>query len=209
MKYLHVNGIIIEGLSYSGKTSVFNAIKKLHGDKFERTLIAISENYSQILYKKNDGLFSLNEKEHLQLLKTRVESIKRIGDWGDQLGPASQASRGVFILFERFHLNHINTFPKSDISDLELDLQKCNLKTILLTISPEKVYDRLLLRYNGNTELAKQKVNAYLVQQKNYISISQKSKIETEIIVTDNMDWNKIAKVALDFVDHSCKPNNT
>jgi hypothetical protein len=205
MNYLHVNGLIIEGLSCSGKTSVFNEIKKVHGDKFERTILAISENYSQILYKKEGDLLSLNEKDHLKLLNDRVHTINSIGKWGDFLGPASQASRGVFILFERFHLNHLNTFPKSDISDLEKDLQKCNLKTILLTISPEKVYERLLLRYKGNSELVNKEMKSYLTDQENYISISKQSNIETKIITTDSMDWFKIAKMALEFAGYSKK----
>jgi thymidylate kinase len=209
MNFIHVNGIIIEGLSCSGKTSVFNAIKRIHGNRFERTLLAFSENYSQILYKKNGGLYSLNEAEHQNLLKTRLEAIRKIGEWGDFLGPASQASRGVFIIFERFHLNHQNTFHDSDVSDIEKEIMRCNLKTVLLTISPDNVYDRLLFRYNGDRRCASQQLNSYIEEQEKYIAISKKSKIATKIIVTDKMKWDEIAENALDFVGHSRKPNDT
>lgn len=42
-----IRGVIIEGLSTTGKTSVFSAIKKLHSQTYnsEKTIIAISEHY--------------------------------------------------------------------------------------------------------------------------------------------------------------------
>lgn len=191
--YLHTRGIILEGLSCSGKTSLFNAIKKLHGNSYERTLIAFSENYTQILYRQNNTLISLNEREHYDLLTKRVECIKELGEWGDFLGPASIASRGVFVMLERFHLNHKNRFPLSNISQLEEDINRCNLKTVLLTISPDRVYDRLLHRNRGDIIKSKREIQEYIKEQNNYITLSKESPNETYIINTDDMDWDRIA----------------
>jgi hypothetical protein len=45
-----IRGVIIEGLSTAGKTTVFSAIKRLHSQihNAEKTIIAISEHYAEI-----------------------------------------------------------------------------------------------------------------------------------------------------------------
>ncbi|MGM0879017.1 MAG: hypothetical protein ACQEWV_31315 [Bacillota bacterium] len=51
-----INGIIIEGLSTAGKTSLLSALKKVHSQtpNVQRTIISISEHYSQILHQDHD-----------------------------------------------------------------------------------------------------------------------------------------------------------
>jgi len=46
-----IRGIILEGQSCSGKTSIFNAIKRYHllEDDGERNVIYLAEHYSQTL----------------------------------------------------------------------------------------------------------------------------------------------------------------
>lgn len=203
MNYIHTNGIIIEGLSCSGKTSVFNAVKKLHGTSFERSIIAFSENYSQILYKKDNGTFTLSKNDHRNLLNSQLDKINKLGEWGDFLGKSTIASRGIFILLERFHINHQVSFPNSNINKIEDNIIKCNLKTILLTISPDKVYERLLFRFKGDREKVNREIKTYQSQQLKYISLVKQSKIESKIINTDNMDWDSIATQALKFSGYS------
>ncbi|MCZ8516712.1 hypothetical protein O9H85_30940 [Paenibacillus filicis] len=68
-----IQGIIVEGLSTAGKTSVLSALKKVHSQtsNVERTMIAVSEHYSQILHQDHGTLRSLKQDEHINLLKLR------------------------------------------------------------------------------------------------------------------------------------------
>ncbi len=194
MKYKHLKGLIIEGLSNSGKTSVFNSIKKHHLEYNERTILAFSENYSQVLYKHKGSLLSLDVSEHIELLQKRISMLKEVGEWGDFLGPASIASRGVFFLLERFHINHLNTFPKSNVENIELDLIKCNTKVILLTISPDYIYDRLRTRDKvSDDKTIYDKADRFVTEQEKYIKICKSSSLDTLIINTDCKEWDKYA----------------
>ncbi len=145
MKHQHLQGLVIEGISCSGKTSLLKALKILHGDKYERSLIVLGEHYSQVLHKKNETLIRSERVEHLQMLKSRINILSELGNWGDFLGPASMQSRGLFYIFERFHLNHQLAFEESDIAEIENDLSRSNAKTILLTLS-EPVFGRKVFK---------------------------------------------------------------
>ena len=200
MKYQHLRGLIIEGMSHSGKTSLLNAIKVLHGDKYERSLIVLGEHYSQVLHKQNGKLVRSNRIEHLEALKSRVKILSDLGNWGNDLGPASMQSRGIFYIFERFHLNHLHAFEESDISDIENELSKCNARTVLLTISPSYIEQRLLSRekYLEKDELHR-KILEYEKGQDKFIEIAKESSLQTLIINTDNKNWTEYARDVLEF----------
>lgn len=69
-KMNNFRGIILEGYSNAGKTSVLKSLKKLQAcDDAERSIIILSEHYSQVLHKVNGELKWLGREEHLQLLK--------------------------------------------------------------------------------------------------------------------------------------------
>lgn len=71
-----IRGLIIEGLSTSGKTSMVSAVKKAHSDALnaERTMVAVSEHYSQVLHSDHGVLRSLTQKEHIELLERHVDT---------------------------------------------------------------------------------------------------------------------------------------
>jgi len=187
-------------MSHSGKTSLLNAIKILHADKYERSLIVLGEHYSQVLHKQNGSLIRSNRIEHLEVLKSRIKILSELGDWGNNLGPASLQSRGIFYIFERFHLNHLHAFKESDISEIESKLSECNAKTVLLTISSSCIEERLSSRekYLDKGDLHR-KILEYELEQDKFIRIAKESLLPTLIIKTDNKNWKEYAREALDF----------
>ncbi|MCP3809917.1 hypothetical protein NLX78_22000 [Paenibacillus sp. Lou8.1] len=74
-----IRGVIIEGLSTAGKTSVFSAIKRLHSQTHnaEKTIIAISEHFSQVLHSCHGILRLMEKDEHVQLLNRHVDYIEQ------------------------------------------------------------------------------------------------------------------------------------
>jgi hypothetical protein len=152
MPYMHLHGLVIEGMSHSGKTSLLNALKIRHGDNHERSLIVLAEHYSQILQNKDGKFYRPTQSDHLKLLESKLAFLSELRKWGDFLGPARMQSRGVFYIFERFHLNHLQYYRDSDITEIEASLIDCNAKTVLLTISDDRVESRLRTRDKHSTD---------------------------------------------------------
>lgn len=145
----HVRGVILEGLSTAGKTSVLKALKTAQSSRSdsERSVLILGEHYSQQLQIIEGELKSLSCEEHVQLIESRIDAIENLNDWAIHLGPGKRRSRGLFFVFERFHLNHRSVFGNTEsISRIENRISAVGGVCILLTISPNYVRERLLSR---------------------------------------------------------------
>jgi adenylate kinase len=106
-----IKGVIIEGLPTVGKTSLLKALKRIHSQLTNdaRTMIAISEHYSQILYSDHGVLRNLEQNEHIRLLSHHVDYLEHLHNWISPLGHTKE-SHGIFYILERFHLGHRSIF---------------------------------------------------------------------------------------------------
>lgn len=194
-------GIILEGCSNVGKTSVLKSLKQLHAsDDTERSIIVLSEHYSQILHKVNGELMWLSHEEHLQILKERVAMLKTLNNWARVIGH-SKRSKGLFFILERFHLNHRVAFSHSishEIKELEAQLFEMGARCTLLTLSPKNLEQRISSRkpheWEGKTlEEMKLACESLLEKQQEYRCQAKNSIIPTLEINTDNKDWDSYA----------------
>lgn len=195
-------GIILEGYSHAGKTSVLKALKQLHvSEDAERSVVVLSEHYSQVLYKVQGELKKLSCEEHLQILKDRVAMLKRLNNWAIEIGQ-TQPSKGLYFILERFHLNHRVAFShllSDEIEELETQLFEMGARCILLTVSPENLPQRISSRnpkeWEGKTvEDMKLACEQLVEQQQEYRLQAEKSIIPTLEINTDHKDWESYAK---------------
>jgi len=202
-----IRGFIIEGLSTAGKTSVFSAIKRLHSQIYngEKTIIAISEHYSQVLHSYRGVLRSMDKDEHIQLLNRHVDYIEQQYNWIDSLGH-TKPSNGVFYLFERFHLNHRAAFINSEeIEMLEKRLSMLNAHCVLLTLSQDAVEPRFIesrsnawkLYVMENHSTVADACQKFLEDQEKLRMFAKQSRIPTLEINTDEADWDCYAKQIL------------
>lgn len=83
-----IRGIIIEGQSCSGKTSIFTALKKLHPDSAdaERNSIFLAEHYSQNLNFVHGELKAMNKEENLRVLRERVRMLEALNRYTNAMG---------------------------------------------------------------------------------------------------------------------------
>jgi hypothetical protein len=203
-----MRGVIIEGLSTTGKTSVFSAIKRFHSSesyKSEKTIIAISEHYSQVLHSFQGVLRAMDKDEHIQLLNRHVDYLEQQNKWMDSLGH-TKTSHGVFYILERFHLNHRAAFIDStEIKILEQRLSRLNAQNVLLTLSPEAVASRFIesrgeawktyvMENHSSVDEACQK---FLHNQEKLRLCAKESLIPTLEINTDEAEWDSYAKQIL------------
>ncbi|MGO4501113.1 hypothetical protein AB4114_35275 [Paenibacillus sp. 2RAB27] len=202
-----IRGVIIEGLSTTGKTSVFSAIKRLHSqtNNGEKTLIAISEHYSQVLHSYQGILRSMNKDEHIQLLNRHVDYLEQQFEWIDSLGH-TKASNGVFFLLERFNVNHRAAFINSaEIGMMEKRLSRLNAHCVLLTLSRDAVEPRYIesrgeawRNYVMKNHLTvTEACQKFLDDQKKLRMCAKQSLIPTLEINTDKADWDSYAKQIL------------
>jgi hypothetical protein len=202
-----IRGVIIEGLSTAGKTSVFSAIKRLHSQTHndEKTIIAISEHYSQVLHSYQGLLRSMDKDEHIQLLNRHVDYLEQQYNWIDSLGH-TKPSNGVFYLLERFHVNHRAAFINSaEIEMLEKRLSRLNARCILLTLSQNAVEPRFIESRSGawksyvmeNHSTVTEACQKFLEDQEKLRMCAKQSLIPTLEINTDEADWDSYAKQIL------------
>lgn len=198
-----IRGIILEGQCCSGKTSIFNAIKHCHPleDDAERNVIFLSEHYSQTLNCINGELKNLSQKENLKILSDRISMLEKLNDYANSMGEHSRRSRGLFFVFERFHLNYAHSFNDASSDEyikLEQRLVNLNAQVVLCTISPENVKQRLIHRSTFTNEVVSQKdITTYIENQQRFIDFANKSTVPKTIINTDDLNWDGYAHMIL------------
>jgi thymidylate kinase len=208
----HIRGIILEGYSHAGKTSVLKALKLLHAqdESSERSIIVLSEHYSQLLNNVHGEFKCLSRDEHLHVLKERVDMLKQLNGWATYLGPdASRGSRGIFFILERFHLNHRAAFPSDslyEIENIEKELLLLGAKCVLLTVSPENIEQRMQNRTphewkNKTKNEIKKSADEFLHTQSELRKQSSLSILPTIEVNTDNKDWAAYAKEIMDLIN--------
>ncbi|MNO48102.1 hypothetical protein D3C76_384310 [compost metagenome] len=198
-----ISGVIIEGMSTAGKTSVFSAIKRLHSQiqNSENTIIAISEHYSQVLHSYQGVLRSMDKDEHISLLSRHVDYLEQQYDWINSLGH-SKSSNGILFLLERFHANHRAAFEASrEIELLENRLSRMNAHCVLLTLSQDAVEPRFIesrgeawKSYVMGKFTATEACEKFLENQEKLRMSTKQSLIPTLEINTDEADWDSYAK---------------
>ncbi len=201
-----IRGIILEGQSCSGKTSIFNTIKKcqLSASDAERNVIYLSEHYSQTLNWDNGKLQMLSQKANLKVLSDRISMLEQLNNYANSMGEYSRRSRGLFFVFERFHLNYACSFDDTTSEEyvkLEKRLINLNAQVVLCTISHENTAQRLMHRATySNETVTQQEITKYIENQQRLIMFAKNSTVPTMIINTDNLKWNEYAMMILDSI---------
>ncbi len=199
----HIRGVVIEGLSNAGKTSVLRAIKRKqakHEDE-ERSVVILGEHYSQALQGIYNEPVQLTQEEHQNLLTDRVRGIEDLNDWAIRLGgSASRRARGLFFVFERFHINHRYAYDYDEafVVNLEGRLEELGATCVVLTVSPEFIGARLAfrLRTSGKAIDAKilhEEAGSWISEQDRLIEEATKSSLPTIFLSTDAMEWDLYA----------------
>lgn len=201
-----IRGIILEGQSCSGKTSIFSAIKRCHALEAdaERNVIYLAEHYSQTLNWMNGELQRLSQEENLRVLSDRISMLEQLNNYANSMGEHSRRSRGLFFVYERFHLNYAHCFndmTSDGYIKLEQRLLHLNAQVILCTISPENTKQRLIHRATYTKEVVTQEdVAKYIESQQRFVSLANKSTVPTMIINTDDLNWDGHARMILDKI---------
>jgi thymidylate kinase len=196
-----VRGVVLEGCSCAGKTSMLKAIKRRQAaSELERSVVILSEHYSQALQAVGNGYEFLTREEHRELLSDRVEVLERLQHWSHRLALGPSSSRGIFFALERFHLNHRLAYSDDDhwVTGLEERLIGLHAVCALLTVSaehvPQRFHDRF--RRSGKTYRDKDIDSAaatFLEHQEQFVLAAKQSRVPTMKLKADHRDWDRLA----------------
>ena len=207
-----MRGLIFEGIGAAGKTSTAAALKRqlLFDVENERSLIALTETYTQVLNEVHGKLVRLTRLEHLQLLERQIGLLEGMNDHVVPLGARTRRSSGLFFLLERVQLNHRaafsaeQEFDEEAILGVEDRLLRLGAKCVFLTVSEGLIEDRAIVRrgVHFDSDAAKADAIAQIIaQQRSVRAQVQRSKIPTLEVNTDSMDWDEIAHTAMRFLE--------
>ena len=200
-----MRGVVLEGCSAAGKTSVLKALKRLQAElDLERSVVILAEHYSQALQKVGNQRALLSAQEHRSLLDERLEALEALQRWGGRLGEVKSESGGVFFALERFHLNHRMSYDGDLdwITKVESRLESLGAVCCLLTVSAAYVPERLALRLRAGGKPhepsdIERATRIFLANQERFLAEAERSSLATLILDTDDMDWSRCARAIL------------
>lgn len=202
----HVRGVVLEGLSYAGKTSTLKALKRAQAkrENSERSVLVLGEHYSQQLQTVDGELTSLTCDEHAELLDDRIGCIEKLNNWAIHLGAANRSSRGLFFVLERFHLNHRFAYAQSvHIDSIEERLSDLGSVCFLLTVSSSHIHERI--QHREKESISQNNIDHvchnWIKAQERLIALSHKSLVPTTIVETDERIWDTYANRIMNLMD--------
>ena len=210
----NVSGLILEGISGTGKTAVFDKILKNSRfvNRSYHSSIVLSEYHTQRILEKKDRQSGLTVEDNLTLLDGHVAYVESINRYLEQMDWCEENTTDMRVpyLFERFHLTHVYQYPHMDwkkVQKIDERLVNLNCKLIVFKTDskvlgerlfgkPEKSWQNYLKRF-GNTE--KEIVLNFAGQQKELLKIAENSALTSHIIDTSNSKTEEIADEIMDF----------
>lgn len=146
-------GLIIEGISGSGKSSVLQALLQYSQGKenLPQSRLVLTEYHTQRVLERKEQEGSLGPGDHLALLEELVAFLEGLEQRRQGRGwtQGVLAEADFFFILERFHLTHVFRFPYMSwemVQPLDQRLKGLNATLILLTVRAEVLEKRLFSR---------------------------------------------------------------
>jgi len=210
----NVSGLIVEGISGSGKTSILSELLKSERfvNKSYLSSIVLSEHQTQRILERKEREEGLSVQDNLSLLDEHISYFENLNNQLNRMQwcRSNQTSMRIPYILERFHFTHVyhyNHMGWGDVQEIDNRLSAVNCKVCLLTADPEALRSRLLtgrdsswmnyLKRYGDTD---DKIVKYFVeQQSSLIELSRKSELQTLIIDTSGSSPDDNIDMILDF----------
>ncbi|MGA2297528.1 MAG: hypothetical protein ABSG15_08285 [FCB group bacterium] len=211
-----VFGLILEGISGSGKTAVLNSILK--NDKYLNksfsSNIVLNEYHTQRIFDNKFNNNTLQKEEILKVLNEYTNLIENISSRLQDMNWCVQdmTEQNLCFIFERFIFSHLNIYPFlkwDDVKDIDAILSKSGSKLCVLTLDENSIEERLIydrkniptwmsyIRRFGNTN--NEIVRYFVEQQESLLDFCRQSSMELIQINTSQKNINETTIQIIDF----------
>ncbi len=211
-------GLILEGISGTGKTSVFEALATHRSMQLvpAKSRLLLSEHHTQRILELEEQKGLLTPQHHLELMNQLVTFVEILSNRTSHRGWYSDRvqEQDLFYLFERFHLTHVFRFAHmnwSQVANIDHRLSTLGAVICLLTVNAENLEKRLFsrkhecwlnyLKQYGNTPA--EIVDTLMRRQQLALELAKRSSLPTLVIDTSD---NSIDQVT-ELIAHECLPS--
>ncbi len=215
---LDVSGLILEGVSGSGKTTVLETL--LRSERYlgrgHLSSLVLTEHQTQRVLEPKQKTEGLSVEDNVTLLRRHVETVValeaglRRTDWADR----GRVRHRVCYVLERFHLTHVCHYPNvgwGDVEMLDRTLARLGCKLCLLTADRSVLQERVTDgrgEPEWRTHLSSfgadrhEISDHYAAQQEKFLELSQASSIPSIVVDTSKTQGPEAAeKVAAFWLD--------
>ncbi len=209
-----MNGLIIEGIVGSGKTSLLRHILG-YGVFLPRTTLVLTEHETE---RPLEPLSSANLRQSLELLQHWIKTISRL-EVPHSPSPCSDTeSQHPLFLIERFHFSHCMDIVSPDrfeeYASVESALAEFSAHIILLTIPRDHILERSIRSTSRNRGVswrqylqtlgANESAQAehYRIQQEGFSELAARTRLPVTVRDTSGMEWENLAKECIEILNN-------
>ncbi|MDD4264637.1 MAG: hypothetical protein PHD88_10495 [Firmicutes bacterium] len=202
-------GLIIEGIPLTGKTSLLNGIERSDYlcNLTQSTKLIYHENLTQRVLEKFYNKGFLDKHSNIDFLYGITNHLLMQEEFLKLRGfPSNEL---IFIL-ERFHLTHVAYYPSlkwEDVFSINESLNLLNTKVVLLTIDRNTFKTRLeerkdtgfanyIKRYGKDLETI---LDHYMKSQDHYLELADKSNLDYIVLPSHSLTKEEVLNQTLNF----------
>lgn len=151
-----LKGVILEGVCASGKSAVIQRILESGriGSLPQKSLICLTEHHTQRVVEQLEDSGVITTKDNVDLLQGICNWIRQRARFDEfrKWEARAKTQHRIAYLLERFHLTHCVHYPHvewADMAPIDDNLSALQAKIVLMTVSPESLWERLERRNEG------------------------------------------------------------
>lgn len=210
----NTNGLIVEGIAGTGKSSAIRALlaSEAWTKKPYLSSIVLSEHQTQRVLESRQARGELCVQDHLTLLWNIVTMLEQFQsglcqmDWAER----SRSGHKLPFLLERFHFSHVFHFDELEwdhVREIDRRLAALNTKVCILALDRAALRERILgdrkkewqpyLRGLGDSEEAI--LDYFWRRQERLLELSRRTQLPCRIIDTSNTPVERVVAETLRF----------
>ena len=211
----NLSGIILEGISGTGKSTVLRAMlnNKRWVNKSCLSAIVLSEHHTQRVLENKEKAGNLDKSDNIELLSRIVGQLEFLKNNADQMDWLTRGRSNQIIPFilERFHLTHVYHYPNvewEDVAEIDARLQKLGARVCLLIIDDKDIENRIVgdrqknewQQYLARYGKAIPEIVGHFIEKQNYlVELARQSSLAVETINTSKLSPDEIAEYIFDW----------
>ncbi|MSS43949.1 hypothetical protein FYJ27_09445 [Anaerosalibacter bizertensis] len=204
-----MSGVIIEGISASGKSIIFEKLTNRDWYREKQSKIQLSEYLTERIVENIEPTVD----KRVELLEGYVDILEKVyfNFYNSRFKNTSLERVKPFFILERFHMTHsVEGSSFNAFKDIDNRLNNMNFKLILLMMDENVVKERLIDTFPRRPATWKNyclsfggidgAVEKYVNMQRTLLNFSKETSLSKLIIDTTKMEWDRYIEEIESFI---------